>query len=300
MSSADRNVRAQIVTIQRRAALERERAGQCDALAVRCEIRTATAEGSLRALHQRLARLHRGAQSRHLMAAELHELLAARMEARRDCATVGRPVLMEAVANVLGTESALAMLGGRARDAAMVAASNATAQASHDLELVMAEGPVTDAAKGVAVVAAGSALLDRWPSYGPAVAELGIRAVSAAPLGMAGVTLGAVCALEQTAEAPEGAGVAISLMAEALTQILLGNSDIAGPDVELGASKMLGEATQAVVHQATGMISVQSGCGIEDALDLLAARAFADGRPVQEIAEQVVRGHVVFAVGSVR
>jgi len=297
VSSADRNVGAQIATLQRRAALERDRAGQCDALAVRYEMRTATAEGSLRALHNRLARLHRGAQWRHLMAAELHELLAARMEARRDGATSGRPVLLEAVANVLGTDSALAMLGSRARNAATVAASNATAQASHDLELVMAEGPVTDAAKGVAVVAAGSALLDRWPRYGPAAADLGIRAVSAAPLAIGGVTLGAVCALGRTAEVAEGAGAAISIMAEALTQILLGNSDVAGPDVERGALTMLGEATQAVVHQAIGIISVQCCCGIEDAGDLLAARAFADGRPMHEIAEQVVRGHAAFAVG---
>ena len=251
MSSADQNVRAQIVTIQRRAALERERADQCDALAARYEKRTATAADSLRALRGRLARLHRDAQSRHLMAADLHELLAARMEARRECATGGPPVLMEAVANVR-TGSALAMLGGRTRDAATVAASDATAQASHDLELVMAEGPVTDAARGVAVVAAG---------------------------------------------APEGAGVAISLMADTLTRILIGNSDIAGPDVELGALRMLGEITQAVVHQAIGMISVQCGCGIEDAGDLLAARAFADGRPVRELAEQVVRGHAAFAFG---
>lgn len=298
MSSPDRNVQAQIITIQRRAALERERAGHCDVLAVRHEMRIATAADSLRALHARLARLYRGAQSRHLMAAELHELLAAWTEACRDCETGGRPVLMAAVANVLGTGSALAMLGGRGRDAATVAASDATAQASYDLELVMAEGPVTDAAKGMAVVAAGSALLDRWPRYGPAVTELGICAVSAAPLGTAGATLGAVCALHQTAELPEGAAVGIRLMAGALTRILLGNSDIAGPDLILDALTMLGEAdTQAVVHQAIGMISAQCGCGIEDAADLLAARAFADGRPVLEIAEQVVRGYALFAVG---
>ena len=298
MSPLDRNIQAQIITIRRRAALERERADQNDVLAARHESSTATAVASLRASHGRLARLYRGSQSRHLMAAELHELLAARMEVCSDRATGGWPALMAAVANVLGTRSALAMLGGRARDAALVAVSDATAQASHDVELVMAEGPVTDAAKGVTVVAAGSALLDRWPRYGPAAAELGIRAVSAAPLRLAGPTLGAVCALDQTAGAPEGAAFAINLMAGALCRILLGNSDIAGPDLELGALAMLGkDDAQAVVHQAIGMISVQCSCGIEDAADLLTARAFADGRPVREIAEEIVRGSALFAVG---
>jgi hypothetical protein len=86
-------------------------------------------------------------------------------------------------------------------------------------------------------------------------------------------------------------------MADTLTGILLGNSDIAGPDLKLGALGMLGDAgAQAVVHQAIGMISAQCGCGIEDAADLLAARAFADGWPVREIAEQVVRDYALFAV----
>jgi hypothetical protein len=298
VSEADRNIHAQIVTIRWRAALERERAEQCDVLAGRHEMQGATAAASVGALHARLAGRYHSAQLRHLMAAELHELLAERTEARRDRATGGRPALMAAVANVLGTQSALVMLGGRVRDAATVAVSDRTAQASHDLELVMAEGPVTDAAKGLAVVAAGSALLDRWPRYGPAVAELGIRAVEAAPLRIAGANLGAVCVLDQTAESREGAAVAVSLMAEALTRILLANSDIAGPDLELAALAMLGESdSQDVVHQAIGMISVQFSCGINDAADLLAVRAFADGKPVREIAEQVVHGDSLFTVG---
>ncbi len=249
-------------------------------------------------MYLRLAGLYRAAQSRHLIAAETHELLAARMEASRDRTTDGkRPVLMTAVADVLHSASALATLGGPAR-AAIVAVSDATARACHDLEVVMAEGPVTDVARGVPVAAAGSDLLDRWPRYGPAAAELGIRSVSAVPLSLAGVKLGALCALDQTAEAPDGVAAAIGIVADALTRILIGNADIVAPDQVPGAVNLLGEAdTQAAVHQAIGMISVQCCCSIHDAADLLAARAFADGQPLAEIAYQVVRGRQLFPAG---
>lgn len=246
-------------------------------------------------MYLRLAGLYRGAQSRHLMAAELHELLAARIETRRDGTAGGtRSALMTAVTDVLHSASALATLGAPGRAPAFVAASDATARACHDLELVMAEGPVTDAVKGAPVTAAGPGLLDRWPGYGPAAAQLGIRAVSAAPLGLAGVRLGALCALDRTADPPAGAA-ALRLMADALTRILLGNTEVAGPDQELGAAMLLGEAdTQAIVHQAVGIISVQCCCGIDDAADLMIARAFADGQPLTAIAHQVVRGQQLF------
>ena len=51
----------------------------------------------------------------------------------------------------------------------------------------------------------------------------------------------------------------------------------------------------AVIHQAAGMVAVHCGCGVDDAADLIAARAFAEGPPVAEIARQVVRGQARLA-----
>jgi hypothetical protein len=160
----------------------------------------------------------------------------------------------------------------------------------------MAEGPVTDAARGAPVAVAGPDLLDRWPRYGPEAAELGIHAVSAAPLGLR-VRLGALCTLGRAAD-PSHDAAGIGLMADALTRILLGSTDIAGPDHELAAATLLGEAhAQAIVHQAAGIISVQCCCSVDDAADLLAARAFADGLSQAEIANMVVQGQRLFPVG---
>ena len=50
------------------------------------------------------------------------------------------------------------------------------------------------------------------------------------------------------------------------------------------------DALRVAVHQAAGMVSVHCGCDVDAAEDLLAARAFAAGLPVEEIAAQVLRG----------
>lgn len=45
---------------------------------------------------------------------------------------------------------------------------------------------------------------------------------------------------------------------------------------------------RAEVHQATGMVSVQLGVSLAEALVRLRARAYADGRPIAQVAADVV------------
>jgi hypothetical protein len=224
----------------------------------------------------------------------MHELLAVQLEAwqGRDDAD-GHPKVMEEIAAQLGMAGALATVGQH--DAlAMVAASDRTARAAHDLELVMAEGPVSDAASGAVLSSAGPNLADRWPRYGPAVADLGIRAVCAAPLGSNTVCIGALCAYNTDPSAPEHAPTETQLMADALTQMLLGGSVLASPGEEIAILGFLDPSDdQAVVLQAAAMVRVQCGCRLEDAVDLLLARAFAEGRPVPEVARQVAAGELL-------
>jgi hypothetical protein len=49
------------------------------------------------------------------------------------------------------------------------------------------------------------------------------------------------------------------------------------------------------VHQATGMISVQAGVGLAEAMMLLRARAFSTGRGVAEVAFDVVNRTLRFS-----
>jgi hypothetical protein len=52
---------------------------------------------------------------------------------------------------------------------------------------------------------------------------------------------------------------------------------------------------QMQVHQATGMVMAQVGVTIEQAYLLLRARAFADDRPLAELATDVVARRVRFS-----
>jgi AmiR/NasT family two-component response regulator len=49
------------------------------------------------------------------------------------------------------------------------------------------------------------------------------------------------------------------------------------------------------VHQATGMLKVQLGVTIEEAFLMLRAHAFAAGRPVAEVARDVVERSLRFS-----
>jgi hypothetical protein len=53
---------------------------------------------------------------------------------------------------------------------------------------------------------------------------------------------------------------------------------------------------QLQVHQATGMVMAQAGVTIDQALLVLRARAFADGRPLAELASDVVAKRVRFSM----
>jgi AmiR/NasT family two-component response regulator len=50
------------------------------------------------------------------------------------------------------------------------------------------------------------------------------------------------------------------------------------------------------VHQASGMVTVQAGVSIDEAFLMLRAHAFATGRPVAEVAKDVVERRLRFPV----
>ena len=47
---------------------------------------------------------------------------------------------------------------------------------------------------------------------------------------------------------------------------------------------------RAVVHQAGGMVSVQAAVSVPDAVVMLRAYAFAEDRPITDVATEIVNG----------
>ncbi len=160
-----------------------------------------------------------------------------------------------------------------------------------DLRFLLGEGPCVDAFRsGVPVLAEE---LDteghrmRWPLFVPAALELGVRSVFAFPLRSGAIRTG-VLVLHRTHPEPlthEQESNAL-VLAEVVLSLLL--TELTSVQVERGMLLADLPMRRAQIHQATGMLSVQLGVSVEEALVRLRAHAFAEGRPVIDVARDVV------------
>ena len=165
------------------------------------------------------------------------------------------------------------------------------------VQYTLGEGPCVDAHRqGRPVLepdlaGAGSG---RWAAFAEPVVAAGVGAVFGFPLRLGAVRLGALNLYrdrpgdltdDQHADALVLADVAAELI------LLLQARAPAGTLAdELARSADL----HLVVHQAAGMVAVQLGIDVADALVRLRAHAFAAGTPLQKVAEEVVARRLQF------
>jgi hypothetical protein len=183
----------------------------------------------------------------------------------------------------------------------LLAASDGPSARLDELHFTLGEGPAVDAVNRGHPVLVGD-LADpgtawRWPAFSGAALEAGVRAVFALPLQIGAVCLGVLVGyrfepgrlsaddLAQALRLADGA-------ADALLDLAVPASSLAQPDGngDGAADNQRTYSFGAEVHQASGMLMVQLGVSIEIALARLRAYAFAQGRPVSEIAREVVAG----------
>jgi hypothetical protein len=170
-------------------------------------------------------------------------------------------------------------------------ASDPLAAAIQNEEFTLGEGPATEVrrqGRPVLVSDLGDAASD-WPQFVPAVARLGVGAIYAIPLRIGAVDLGVLVLGSATPRALTSDELADSLvLGDLIGRLVL--------DLQAGvASESLAWALDAtdsrtVVHQATGMVAAQLNVSVAEALIRLRANAFATGRPVDQVATEVVAG----------
>lgn len=212
---------------------------------------------------------------------------------RHDPDSVSRPVLMNAVARTVRWRDALLVVRDQRGSEKLVAVSNDSAGRAHELEAVLGEGPSWEATQGRFVRADGEQLRARWPLYGEAVDRLGVQAVAAVPVPLGPRLTGG---LILTGPDPGEYGSArLADIAAALRQCLLATPGLmrgGGADVtEL--DQFADTDLQPALHQAAGMMCERTGVPIDDAIALIRAHAFAEDRPVQAVAAEVIRGSVL-------
>lgn len=174
--------------------------------------------------------------------------------------------------------------------------------ARHQLEL--GDGPSLVAHRGGVTlhVADLSIATQRWPVYAAAAEHAGVRSSVSIPLRVGGIRLGVLDLLARRTGRLEGAELGQALdYAEAAVLVVLhlhstehleGVGSVADP----GPLSPLEQAfdSRAEVHQATGMVAVQADVGLTEALLLIRARAFAEGRSMMDVALDVVARRLRF------
>jgi transcriptional regulator with GAF, ATPase, and Fis domain len=176
-----------------------------------------------------------------------------------------------------------------------VACAHGVTVTVQDLELMLGEGPAGDAyAEGRPVLVSDLAVAaDRWPEFARAGAAQGIQALYALPLQFGAAKFGVLVLYQDRAHVLEGQEYASAvLLAELISGLVLDLQ--AGASTDSLAQGLQVDDHRAVLHQATGMVAVQLDSPVSDALVRLRAHAFATGRPIDEVAADVVERRLRF------
>jgi plasmid stability protein len=176
--------------------------------------------------------------------------------------------------------------------AGTVAASDGGALQLEELQFTLGQGPCVDASRTgrpVLVPDLAGSSPRTWPQFSAGADAAGLRAIFAFPLQVGAIRLGVLDLHRDTTGELSGEELADALtFADAATQLLL---DLQAEDTALGmppphALTVLDD--RAEVHQATGVVSVRAGVSLTQALALLRARAYAEGRPIGDLARDIL------------
>jgi hypothetical protein len=175
-------------------------------------------------------------------------------------------------------------------------ASDDVAAKLEELQFTLGEGPAPEAhASGEAVAESDVGQANqRWPAFAAPAAEAGAGAIFAFPLRVGAARIG-VLSLYQGVSGPLASvqHADALLAAGVVTQTIIAVQAKAPPSVLADVLEGTG-FREVQVHQASGMISVQLGVGIAEALVRLRSYAFVQERSVKEIAADVVSRRLRF------
>jgi hypothetical protein len=173
----------------------------------------------------------------------------------------------------------------------LVCATGEVSTLIEQLQFDLGEGPCMDASRldqPVLEPDLAQPVSIRWPAFAGPALQAGVRAVFGFPLAVGAVRLGALhlyCARAGTLSDDQYADALV--VAEVAAQAVL-VLQASAPPGRLAAELEEGADFQYVVHQASGIVSVQLDISVGQALVRLRAYAFGNGRTLTDVARQVV------------
>ena len=173
------------------------------------------------------------------------------------------------------------------------AASDPASDAIEELQFSFGEGPCIDSFTTRRPVLAPDLLAaagDKWFGYTPAAHQLGVRAVFAFPLQRGAARLGVLDVYRNQigSLSDREADQAASFAAVAF-QTLVDAQGVAPPGGGLDSVAV----TRLEVFQAQGMVTIQLGVSLDEAMARLRAHAYAQGRSLDDVASDVVARRLV-------
>ncbi len=169
--------------------------------------------------------------------------------------------------------------------------SNPTSALIEDAQYTLGEGPCLDAHRqGRPVLEPDLAGVGttRWAAFTEAVVAAGVGAVFGFPLRVGAVRLGALNLYrDRSGDLTDDQHAEALVLADVAAEVIL-LIQARAPAGMLADELARSAELHVVVHQAAGMVAVQLGIGVADALVRLRAHAFATGTPLHKLAEDVV------------
>lgn len=208
--------------------------------------------------------------------------------------------IAELCVQMLGVTGAGISLVSDTENRGVVCATDEVSRRIEDLQITLGEGPCIDTIHtGAPVLVAdlhdrNDTAPRRWPTFTAAAAESGARAVFAFPLRIGAIGLGTLDMYRRQPGVLDAGELSAALLgADVAAASLLGLGT--SPDGALADDADTATGYHAQVHQATGMVMVQLGVTIEHAFLLLRGRAFSTGRPLQDVALDVIERRLRFS-----
>ena len=203
-----------------------------------------------------------------------------------------RDRVCRAAADELRLLGAVATLMSSTETPAVSAASNATTRRLEEHQFGLGEGPTRDAHamhRPVVETDLEAAGWRRWPAFASVASAAGAGAVCALPLQVGAVSFGVL-----TLYFPVTRGISVQDLrtgldfAEFASEVLVNSSGADGERLDLDLPAVLD--TEGHIYQAQGMVMVDLGVGLAEALARMRAYAYATDQPLSRVAADIVAG----------
>jgi hypothetical protein len=177
------------------------------------------------------------------------------------------------------------------------AASDPGSARLEELQFTLGEGPCIDAyasRRPVLISELADGAMTRWPVYAPTVHAQGVRAVFAFPLQIGAARLGVLDVFRDRAGSLTADELRQAvLLADVAVAALLDQHEQDGTDATVDDLDEVIE-DRAELFQAQGMVMVQLGISLGEAMARMRAYAYAENRRLSEVARDIVARRLRF------